>query len=230
MMTILGLTFVAPSVVSAHHATVSGSTTCLDSQGASVLTWSVLYPDEQWSRNSGAMTITTNRASVSPNPLTRGNTATGSETVVWGNAQNIQITVYSVWANKQTSTDKFTIRKPESCPPVTTTTVPVTTAPTTTVAPTTTIPVEPTTTTIAATTTVPATSSTVGSTVPQVTTTTVTVLDTTVTSTTVTPTTSGPTTTVVGPGLPATGFRGTIAVVAALLVVAGIALVVSRRK
>lgn len=114
---------------SAHHTNVSGETTCLDEHGRSVITWYVVNPDEDW-QPEGPVELKAN-VTLSPNPLSRGATATGTQLVQWDQSF-VTFTVSATWTNGNVASNKATVWKPQTCPPPTTSTVAPPTVPDTT--------------------------------------------------------------------------------------------------
>ena len=198
----LGITVVAPQAASATHSNVTGTTTCVDANGFSPVSWDVIYPQNDW--NAGNLTIVSNTQSLTFNPTVlekQGDSASAAQNVNWNKTSNNQITltVKVRFGNGHVSNDSATVARPADCVVVTTTTtVPETT--TTTTVPetttTTTIPETTTTTVPETTTTVPETTTTVPETTIPVTTVPVTTVPVTTIPVTTIPETTVPVTTV----------------------------------
>lgn len=164
---LVGSTFVFAGVASAHHNTVTGVPSCLDSKNEFTVTWTVVNSenrkeDVEWDTNNG-----------SPDDGEFSLGKNGSKTfVTTGHKSNVTIVVKGEWDNGQKKTDTFQVKKPGKCPPPTTTTTTVPETTTTTESTTTTTSTVPeTTTTTESTTTTSTVPETTTSTVPETTTT-----------------------------------------------------------
>ncbi len=104
---------IPPTVVSAHHANVSGSATC-QSNGTYLINWSI----SNWNDVNGPLTITEINRSIGVGEGTQvdENGVSGSETVS-NQAATITLTVSASWTNGNTSTNSGSVKLKGNCYP-----------------------------------------------------------------------------------------------------------------